>query len=494
MTQGPVRSDAELNTKDRRRVPDSRRLNVLLISTYELGRQPFGLASPAAWLASSGADVACADLAVEPLPEDRVSAADLIGLYIPMHTATRLAVSLVPRLRELNSEADLCFYGLYASMNERLFRDLGAVAVLGGEFEEGLASLVRSMIHKAKGDLAESELPVISLTRQQFRVPDRRSLPALDRYAKIVVNGEHRTVGYTEATRGCKHMCRHCPIVPVYGGRFRVVQPDVVIDDVAQQVASGARHITFGDPDFFNGPKHAINVAKRLHQRFPDITYDVTIKIEHLVKHEALVRILRDTGCILLTSAVESIDAAELGYLDKGHTADDFIYAARLLRNLGIAFNPTFVTFTPWTTLESYRALLEVIVDLELIANVSPVQYAIRLLIPAGSRLLELPEVVSLVGPFDGKNLCYPWNHPDPAVDALYQGVRDAVTKCQAGDTSRHEVFEAVWRLATAGQRPQATVSILDRAHADASHRVPYLTESWYCCAEPTDEQFARLV
>lgn len=470
------------------------RLKVLLVSTYELGRQPFGLASPAAWLASSGVNVACADLAVEPLPEDWVRAADLIGIYVPMHTGTRLAVSLVPRLRGLNSKAHLCFYGLYASMNEALFRDLGAVAVLGGEFEEGLVDLVRSLAHKPDGDLTTWELPVISLTRQRFRVPDRRHLPPLDRYAKLVVSGEHRTVGYTEATRGCKHLCRHCPVVPVYGGRFRVVQPDVVIDDIAQQVAAGARHITFGDPDFFNGPRHAMNVVQRLHERFPDITYDVTIKIEHLVKHATYVPTLRDTGCILITSAVESISAEELRYLDKGHTADDFAYVAHMLRKLGLAFNPTFVTFSPWTTRDGYRALLETVVDLELVANVSPVQYAIRLLIPAGSRLLELPEVEHLVSSFDDENLCYPWNHPDPAVDALYRGVRDAVTTGQSAGASRHEVFEAVWRLAASDQRSQAITSVLDRAHAGARRSVPHLTEPWYCCAEPTDEQFARLV
>ena len=67
-------------------------LNVLLISTYEMGRQPFGLASPAAWLREAGAHVECVDLAVDAFPEDRVRDANLIAFYVPMHTATRLAV------------------------------------------------------------------------------------------------------------------------------------------------------------------------------------------------------------------------------------------------------------------------------------------------------------------------------------------------------------------------------------------------------------------
>ena len=465
--------------------------NVVLISTYELGRQPFGIASPAAWLAAQGAHVTCADLAVGPLPEADVRTADLIAFYVPMHTATRLAVSMVPRIRDLNPTAQLCFYGLYAPMNEALLRGLGAV-IIGGEFEEGLVRLARSIAESPPPD--GRGLPLISLARQQFIRPDRSGLPSLRCYARMVIGDEERIVGYTEATRGCKHRCRHCPIVPVYDGRFRVVHPDVVIEDIAQQVAAGAQHITFGDPDFFNGPRHALAVMHLLHGSFPEITYDVTIKIEHLIKHAHHLQTLRETGCVLVTSAVESVDERELVYLDKGHTAQDFVQATYLLHRTGLGFNPTFVTFTPWTTMASFQRLLETIVDLQLIANVSPVQYAIRLLIPAGSRLLELPEVAALIQPFEQESLSYPWENPDLAVDDLYDHVRTTVLECQARDASRPETFEAIWRLAATDLPVQQSDSVLARARAVPSQAVPRLTEAWYCCAEPTDEQLSRVL
>lgn len=263
-----------------------RHLSVLLISTYELGHQPFGLASPAAWLRAAGCDVAGVDLAVESLDEASVRAADLIALHLPMHTATRLACELLPRLRALNPTAHLCAYGLYAPMNEDLLRRLGVSTVLGGEFEEPLVQLAKQV---TQGDSADAgprsqSLPLISLARQQFEIPDRNGLPGLSNYARLrLPGGADRLVGYTEATRGCKHLCRHCPIVPVYGGRFRVVQRDVVLADIDRQVADGAEHITFGDPDFFNAPGHAINLVERLHARHPGLSYDATIKVEHLV-------------------------------------------------------------------------------------------------------------------------------------------------------------------------------------------------------------------
>src|SRR5580692_10900950 len=116
-------------------------MNILLISTYELGRQPFGLASPAAWLRIRGHDVSCLDLTRQALDNEAILAADLICFYVPMHTATRLAAGLVPKAREMNPRAHICFYGLYAPVNEEYLRGLGVGTILGGEFEEGLANL-----------------------------------------------------------------------------------------------------------------------------------------------------------------------------------------------------------------------------------------------------------------------------------------------------------------------------------------------------------------
>src|SRR5574342_223927 len=263
-------------------------MNVLLISTYELGHQPFGLASPAAWLRRAGARVTCVDLAIDNLDDAAIQSADLVAIHIPMHTATRLAIPIAMRAKSINPRAHLCFYGLYAPMNEKYLRALGAGTILGGEFEVQLVALYNRLANSEKSASVQPE-PVISLDRQGFLVPDRTDLPALSKYARLEWDGQPaRVTGHTEASRGCKHRCRHCPIVPVYDGQFRVVQRDVVLADIRQQVAAGAQHITFGDPDFFNGPTHAIAIVQALHQQFPRVTHDVTIKIEHLLKHADL--------------------------------------------------------------------------------------------------------------------------------------------------------------------------------------------------------------
>ncbi|MGH2592153.1 MAG: CUAEP/CCAEP-tail radical SAM (seleno)protein [Anaerolineae bacterium] len=453
-------------------------MNVVLISTYELGHQPFGLASPAAWLKRAGAAVTCLDLAVQRLDKQAVASADLVAFYVPMHTATRIAASIVGRVKAINPRAHVCFFGLYAPVNENYLRELGADTILGGEFEEGLASLYRRL--SANGSASQQE-PVISLARQNFLIPERSGLPGLSQYAWLNLgDGIRRTVGYTEASRGCKHLCRHCPIVPVYGGQFRIVQRNVVLEDIRQQVEAGARHITFGDPDFLNGPGHAIPLVEALHRQFPDLTYDVTIKIEHLLKQATALPILRDTGCLFVTSAVESMDNTILDIFDKRHTREDFIQVVSLFREVGLTLNPTFVTFTPWTSLEGYLDLLWWISELDLIDNISPIQYAIRLLIPAGSKLLELPIVQERVGDFDEAALCYPWSHPDARVDRLHTDVLDIVKASQARGESRQAIFGHVWQLA------HAAAARSGRVASTASRRspqmpIPHLSEPWYC-------------
>ncbi len=428
------------------------------------------------------------DLSREAFRDEAVRAADLVAFYVPMHTATRLAVQLLEPLRKLNPRAHVCFYGLYAPVNESYLRDLGVQTILGGEFEEGLVRLAERLgadgVQANTSPNGAQPEPVISLARQQFIVPDRSGLVPLQQYAHLVVpGGEHRIVGYTEASRGCKHLCRHCPIVPVYKGVFRVVQRDVVLEDIRRQVAAGAQHITFGDPDFFNGIGHALGIVEALHREHPRLTYDVTIKIEHLLKRAQHLPTLRDTGCLIVTSAAESVDDAVLERLEKGHTRADFLAVVELFREVGLALQPTFVPFMPWTTLESYADLLAVLAEHALVENVAPIQLGIRLLIPAGSRLLELAEVRELVGPFDPAALAYRWQHPDPRLDSLCDEVQELVRVGEKLGRSRSQSFARIWQAtrAAAGDADAPEQFLRPQPVLLARAAIPYLNEPWYC-------------
>jgi radical SAM superfamily enzyme YgiQ (UPF0313 family) len=465
-------------------------MKVVLISTYDLGHQPFGLASPAAWLGERGAQVACVDLAIQSLTEhetlESITQADAIAFYLPMHTATRIAADVIGRVRALNPSAHLCAYGLYAPMNAAFLKKLGVRTILGGEFEEELTAAIFGGDEAGKTDSdAQADIPKL-----RFRVPDRSSLPDLTRYAFLMLpDGTRRKVGYTEASRGCKHLCRHCPIVPVYDGQFRVIQHDVVMADIDQLIAAGAEHISFGDPDFLNGPRHAVEIAKALHHRHPGVTYDVTIKVEHLVRHSALLSVLRDTGCAFVTSAVESVDDRILQILKKGHTRADVVRVLESFRDLGLTLSPTFVAFTPWITLRGYQELLQFVADLDLVDSVAPVQLSIRLLIPEGSRLLELPELKTFITHFDEHALCFRWKHPDARVDELQRDAEAAIKKSLHGGArkSRRAAFHELWGVLK--QYIDDPTLPAEPTFCRSAGGVPQLSENWYCCAEPTEEQ-----
>ena len=414
-------------------------------------------------------------LAIESLNEAAVRAADLVAFY-PADAHRHAAGARCPvieQVKKLNpSRAFDLGYGLYAPLNADLLRGLGVEAVIGGEFEGALVQL------------ANGGIPASGLERLTFLKPDRRSLPDLSLYSHLRQDGTHdgtkAIAGYTEASRGCKHLCRHCPVVPVYQGQFRVVQRDVVLEDIRQQVAAGARHITFGDPDFFNGPTHAMRIVEAFHTEFPDVTYDATIKIEHLKQHRDLLPALKQTGCLFITSAVESIDDAVLAKLEKGHTRRDFFGVAGYLREAGLALQPTFIAFMPWTTIEGYGALLQALAELELVENTAPVQLALRLLVMQNSRLLELPDIQAVIGPFDEKALVYPWKHASRDVDTLANlcfSTREPPSgrKQNARGNLRRDLGVGFAQTPAPSLPPRAPVPHLDEL-------------PWYCCAEPAPQ------
>ena len=451
-------------------------MKVLLISPYELGRQPFSLAHAAALLRARGHEVVLIDLAQGSLPREGLEGFDLVGISLGMHTATRIAVSLLPTLRVKAARARIVCYGVYAPPNRGLLEDLGVDGVLGPEFENGLVAL-------AGGEEPDDGAKVV------FVVPDRAGLPALTRYAHLQLpGGGRKTVGFIEASRGCKYLCRHCPLVPVYEGRFRAIPRELVIADAKQQIAEGATHLSFGDPDFLNGPTHALRLLEALHERWPHATFDATIKISHILTHRDLLPRLREYGCLFMTTAAESFDDTVLGFLDKGHTGEDIRHAVALARQAGIAIAPTFVPFTPWTTLEGYIDLLAQVRDLGLINSVSPIQLAIRLLIPEGSYLLRIPGFRDRLKPFTETILGYPWANPDPRVDALQARLQAWVEHVEGGGHDRLSAFAGLWRLAheAAGRKAPPLGGDCAGPH------IPRLSEPWYCCAEPTTSQLAR--
>jgi len=472
---------------------------ILLLSCYELGHQPLSLAGPAGVLAEEGFRPRSVDLAVEELDDATILAARLIVISVPMHTAMRLGSRVLARIRALGSTAHVTFFGLYATLNADHLYATGASSVMGAEYEVTLRALAQHLHRGMPVDTGEipglgtpGHEAVPPVERPTFPRPVRDGLPALRAYAGFERDGVIISAGYVEATRGCHHTCSHCPITPVYGGRLVVVPRDTVLADIEVQIQAGARHITFGDPDFFNGPSHSLRIARTMHERWPNVSFDATIKIEHLLEHRKRLPELAALGCAFVVSAVESLNEEALRHMKKGHTAADVSEAIALLDAVGVPMRPSLLPFSPWETMESYLELLRFMAEHGMQANVDPVHYGIRLLIPPGSAVLDDPNCARnhWLGELDAETFSWTWTHPDPRMELLARQVSRIAAQGAAAMEPAEATFAAIWEASHRAAGIEVTAVPEARV---TRPRPPRLTESWFCCAEPTAEQFDSL-
>lgn len=462
-------------------------MRTLLISTYELGHQPLHAASAAGALLQAGHEVRCLDLSVEMWDDDAVAWAEAVGISVPMHTATRLAERAAQRIREIHPDVPIAFYGLYAGMDHHPDGSNLADAQFAGAYEHGLVGWLGRLIS------AENATdPTVDLSRRPSLLPARHLLPDISRYAHMALGDDESPVGYTEASRGCVHTCRHCPVPIVYDGRIRIIDADVVLADIDQLVEAGARHITFADPDFLNGVRHSERVVRAMHARHPHLTFDVTTKVEHILEHASVWREFAAAGCLFVVSAFESVNDEILRRLDKGHTAAEAARAVRQLRQHGIEIRPSWMPFTPWTTPADVLAIMEFVRDHDLMANVDPVQFTIRLLVPQGSLLLDLPEMTPHLRGYDEERLTHEWHPDDPRSDDLQEELAEIVERGIAEESSDAVLFERMWTAVKAAA-PEATAGPAPDLSGRPLPVRPRLTEPWFCCAEPTDMQFGPL-
>jgi len=430
---------------------------VLLISTYEQGHQPLSIAAPAAALKAAGHQIRAIDLAVESVQSEvliaQASDADLIAISTPMHTAARLGTRIARTLTGMSDK--IAFYGLAANS----LRDSGLGAAISGDTDLQLVAMANG----------ESPSTVPLFDRESRLIPDRSILPSIDQYARYRdASGVSHLSGYVESTRGCAHRCTHCPLTPIYAGRLRLNGAETVLADIDQQVVVGAEHITFGDPDFLNAPDQAMHLLRESAGNHPGLTFDATIKVEHLIEHQQLLPEMAELGVSFIVSAFESVDDQLLEVLDKGHTAADLDTALQLTDHAGIAIRPTWLPFTPWTSAQDYLDLLKFVETRHLVDLTPPVQLGLRLLAPANSPLVEpMRDMGSLVD-YDIDGLTWQWRHKNPRMDDLQSQI--------ASIAERSGTFADIKAVAceTLGVNPWPNVEAL---HV---HR-PGLTEDWFC-------------
>jgi len=454
-------------------------VQLLLVSTYELGHQPIHLALPAAELSAADIEVQTLDLAVGHLDHVLLDQVDAVAFSVPMHTAMRLATDLALKVRAARPGLPIAFYGLYAAVGREW--TVGSVAdlVIAGEYVTELVDWARAI---ADGRKPRSGV-VVSLERSVPAIPDRSMLPAHEDYARLEWEGESRLAAAVEATHGCRHRCRHCPIPVVYDGRIRLVGLEPVLADIEQLVAGGVQHVTFSDPDFMNAPRYSLDVLGAAHAAHPELSFDVTVKVEHVLAHHKLWTKMSELGVLFVVSAFESVDGDTLEILDKNHTVEDMSAAVRILREAGVHVRPTWLPFLPWTHPDDLVRLVEFLDLHELWSATDPVQLAIKLLIPEGSLLEGHSSVTPFLLRYEPAALTWAWEFEHATTELLHKQLDVIAAEASDAETDSKETLSAM-RTAI-GHGSGVDLGPLIGWGTPA----PRLTESWFCCAEPTTGQ-----
>ena len=394
---------------------------VLLVSTYELGAQPLGLAWPAAELTRAGHEVRSVDLAVEPWPAADVGWAEAVAFSVPMHTALRLALAAIDRLRArapaCRSPSTACtprWRPQPAPLARATSRSPARPAPPSRAGWRGTARWVAPRWPSTSGGHGPQAWTV---SCSRVGAPRSRGLPPLSRH------GRRRAA--RRDGRGEPGLQPPLPALPGPRRLQRAVAPvgaEAVLADVDGLVAAGAGHVRFADPDFLNRPAHALRVAvgpprpaPRRHVRRDDKVLRVPAAPP---RRRRRTRGPRDRSSRLGLRVDERHRAGPAGQGPHGGRRRP---CRRRAARGGRRDPAPLLPFTPWTCRQDLVDIVDFVAAFDLVANVDPVQYSIRLLIPPGSLLLEAddPVLAGRLQEFDAALLGYRWSAEDPLLDEL---------------------------------------------------------------------------
>jgi len=440
-------------------------LKILLLSFYDLGKQPKIISELHKKLDNGSNQIDIVDYSIEEknLTLDNY---DVLGIYASMHTASVLAEQY---LRDRKLPNKLFVFGLYANVFSEMFSNFQS-------------------IHSFDSDELESLLEVQLNPNYSFKhsVPDRTILPSITDYSHIVDGSNNLIAGSVETTYGCKHECTHCPVPIEFKGMFKTFGTEKIITDVTNQVEEGAKHISFNDPDFFNGPKHALKILQLLNEKHPSITYDSTIKVEHILKYPDYFQELKNLNMLFVISAFETTNDHVLNILQKNHSFNDLNKAVELSLENNIDIRPTWMPFSPWTEQNDLISIIKLIENYKLRETVDPIQLTIKLLVPKNSLILKRPEMKEYLLDYDPASFSYAWQYKFPNIDNIQNELFTYVLQHESEN-------EYTQYLGLVDILESHTNETLLNSEKYSQRIVPKLSETWFCCAEPNKIQLDRI-
>ena len=440
-------------------------MKILLLSFYDLGKQPKIISELNGKLLNGVNTIDIIDYSIED-KDIELENYDVLGIYASMHTASVLAEEY---LRDKQLPSKLFVFGLYANVFSEMFVDFKTINSFDNDELDNFLGIELNKNYSYK-----------------HSVPDRTLLPSITEYSHIVDGSNNLVAGSVETTYGCKHECTHCPVPIQFKGSFKTFGIDKIIKDVENQIEAGAQHISINDPDFFNGPNHALKILEKLNIQFPEITYDSTIKVQHILKYQEYFKRLKDLNMLFVISAFETTNDKVLNILQKNHTSDDLRTAVELSLENNIDIRPTWMPFSPWTEKSDLVNIIKLIENYKLRETVDPIQLTIKLLIPKNSLILQSGEIKQYLESYDPSSFSYSWKYENSVIDEIQNSLFNYVLENESVDEYT-QYLGLVKIIESYTDNPLLV-------HSDYPMKnVPKLSETWFCCSEPNKIQLDRI-
>lgn len=405
-------------------------MNILIVSTFEGGYQPISALAATTSLVAEGFSPTLLDVYVDGVDEDKIKAANVIAVSMPLFDSLESGVQLIQQIKELNPSAILIAFGQYATLNpQRLSLNYVDFTIVG-EWEKPIVSLANHLVLGKEFDLAGictremaelGSIPNPLITRKNIRTPLRSYAPPLAKYPQPQVEKlleRSAVVGGLETSRGCIHKCTYCSVFAAYDTKVVKVDEQYIIDDIEQMVAQGMDHLTFMDADFFNAKRRNVELIQTLHEKFPQLTFDFTTRVDFILDLEDLIPVLSECNVKFITSALEFPTQNVLDIVAKDITVEDIERAIEICNKANIKLNPTFIMYNPWIDKEELSQFQQFVIRNDLADIIDPIQYETRLKLYKGSPLLNRESTQPLE--LEEQEFHFDWKHPNPEIDNLY--------------------------------------------------------------------------
>ncbi len=295
----------------------------------------------------------------------------LLAAYTPAHWEVELSIEVVDEI-PFDSNADIIAIG---SMGHATFRGIeiatefkkrGKTVIMGGymasiAYEEAMKHVDSVVIGDAEISypLMLKDFEETGRVKQLYNYPisELKNLP-VPRY-DLLTQKKIGAMLPVQAGRGCTFTCSFCSIACLYEGKYLFRPVDEVIRDIKEVKRLGFKRFYLIDDNIVSNPKYLKELCEKITPLKMKWASQCAI---HLAKNTKLLKIVRDSGCDLMSFGVESIQQDAIDSLEKPWLkASDHEQNIKILSQSGITVSTEMIVGTDYDTEESIRETYEFI-------------------------------------------------------------------------------------------------------------------------------------